>query len=230
MNAYRDGTGAFRVALADGRRWRAAAMLLATGMRDEVPDIPGVGSLYGRSVHHCPYCDAHPYRGEVIAALGEPKAAIGLGIALLTWTDRVVVCTNGIRLSRVLRDEAARQGIQWREEVIRRLQGKNGRLARVLFEAGPALACQAVFFNTGQYQRSDLPRRLSCQFKDDGGVLTDDRQCTGVPGLYLAGDADRDVQFAIVAAAEGATAAVAINRWLQDQESAARRQRADVRR
>jgi thioredoxin reductase len=222
-DAARDSRGGFRVTTSDGRVIRSRALLLATGVRDVVPGIAGVSGLYGRSVHHCPYCDGYQYRGQVVAALGDPKAAVGLSIALRTWTDRVVVCTHGVPMSRGLRAEAKRQGVVWREERIARLEARGGRLSRVLFEGGEPLVCRGLFFNTGQYQRSDLPRRLGCTFKEDGSVLTDDRQCTGVPGLYLAGDADRDVQFVIVAAAEGATAAVAINRVLQDQESVARR-------
>jgi thioredoxin reductase len=86
-----------------------------------------------------------------------------------------------------------------------------------VLEKGGEIACDAMFFNTGQHQRSDLPRLLGCVFDDDGRVRTTERQCTGVPGLFLAGDADGDVQFAIAAAAEGAAAASAINRELQDE-------------
>jgi thioredoxin reductase len=74
-----------------------------------------------------------------------------------------------------------------------------------------------LFFNTDQLQRSDLPEQLGCTLDDDQ-VQTGRKQRTSVPGLYLAGDADGDVQFAIVAAAEGATAGVAINRELQDED------------
>jgi thioredoxin reductase len=227
IDVARETGGGFRVSLVRKGKIRSRALLLATGMRDHVPDIPGLRALYGRSVHHCPYCDAHRYTGKVIATLGGgAKAALGLGIALRTWTDQVIVCTNGERLSSQSRVEAATQGIQWREQGIVRLRGRGGRLESIVLDGGERLPCAALFFNTGQYQRSDLPRRLRCTFKEDGGVLTDDRQCTGVPGLYLAGDADRDVQFAIVAAAEGATAAVAINRRLQDEEAEARRSKA----
>jgi thioredoxin reductase len=215
--------GGFRVRLARGEVIRSRALLLATGVRDEIPAIRGLRGLYGRSVHHCPYCDAYAYRGEVIATIGDPRAALGLAIALQTWTDTLIVCTNGRRAGEPLRVMARRHGIGWREEPIVRLVARRGLLDRIQFAAGEDLRCAAVFFNTGQYQRSDLPRRLGCTFKSDGGVLTDKRQCTSVPGLYLAGDADRDVQFAIVAAAEGATAAVAINHQMQSEDAARRR-------
>jgi thioredoxin reductase len=174
--------------------------------------------LYGSSVHHCPYCDGWEHRGERLAAYGKGRAAVGLALSLRTWSDRVVACCDGERLSEEDRALAERNEIGVREDGVVRLEGDDGELRRIHFERGAPLECDALFFNTGQVQRSDLPRRLGCSFKDDGGVRTSDRQCTDVPGLYLAGDADKDVQFVIVAAAEGATAAVAMNRELQDED------------
>jgi len=225
IGARRLRSGAFRVTLQNRRQLLARTLLLATGMCDDVPRIPGLAALYGKSVHHCPYCDAHPYSGQPVAVLGAPKAAIGMAITLLTWTRHITVCTNGVHLSPALRREATLQGIAWREEHIDDLEARRGRLHSIRFESGDALRCRALFFNTDQYQRSVLPRRLGCTFKPDGGIMTSDRQCSSVPGLYIAGDADRDVQFSIVAAAEGAIAAVAINRRLQDEEAAARHRR-----
>jgi thioredoxin reductase len=91
-------------------------------------------------------------------------------------------------------------------------------LRRIVFAAGPDLECSAVLFNTAQHQRSPLPGMLGCTHTPDGFVATHGRQRTRVPGLFVAGDAGGDVQFAIVAAAEGATAAVAINKELQEEE------------
>jgi thioredoxin reductase len=113
---------------------------------------------------------------------------------------------------------AEHNGIVVRTPRVTRIEGRRGELRFIRFDDGHRAACDGLFFNTGQVQRSALPKRLGCAFREDGAVVTDQRQCTGVPGLYLAGDADKDVQFAIVAAAEGAVAATAINRELQDED------------
>ena len=88
----------------------------------------------------------------------------------------------------------------------------------VVFGNGDRLSRAALFFSTGQDHNCDLPRRLGCRFTRKGAILTDRFERTGVPGLYVAGDASRDVQLAIVAAAEGAKAGIAINRQLQEDE------------
>lgn len=209
---------AFRVRLDNDRTLECRKILLATGLRDVLPQIPGLLELYGRSVHHCPYCDGWEHRDRPLAALGPGQAAVGLALSLKTWSADVTACTHGIDVPRDQLDRASRCGVKVRAEPIARLAARDGRLESVVFTQGPPLPCHSLFFNTPQFQRSPLAAMLGCAFREDGGVASSNKQCTDVPGLYIAGDADKDVQFLIVAAAEGATAAVAINRELQDED------------
>jgi len=88
----------------------------------------------------------------------------------------------------------------------------------VVLGDGERISRAALFFSTGQEPHSDLARRLGCRFTPKGAVRTDRLERTGVPGLYVAGDASRDVQLVIVAAAEGARAAFAMNVVMQEEE------------
>ena len=101
-----------------------------------------------------------------------------------------------------------------REEPIAHLEGTNGQLERIVFDNGDVLPRRAMFFNTGQDQRCDLASKLGCELTERGAVRTGDYEMTNVPGLFVAGDSSRAVQLAIVAAAEGAEAAFAINKAL----------------
>jgi len=217
-DAARNGTH-FEVVLERGERCRAKTLLLATGVVDRVPAIPGIEEFYGRSVFHCPYCDGWEMRDQPLAALGAGRSAAGLALSLLTWSRDVVLLTNGpARLPAEERERLACHGVSLREERIAKLEGAGGVLGRVVFKTGAMLARRGIFFSAGQVQRSELALALGCRFNLRGAVQADRKQATGVPGLYVAGDACRDVQFAIVAAAEGAKAAVAINSALQQQE------------
>ncbi len=209
---------AFEVATEDGRRFSCRKLLLATGVRDILPPIDGAVEYYGRGVHHCPYCDGWEHQDRSLVAYGAGKAAVGLALSLKTWSDRVTACTGGERVAPKERDRLGRIGIALRTERIVRLDGDEEALRRVVFESGPDLDCDALFFNTDQAQRSQLPALLGCEPKGHGQVRTHDKQRTRLPGLFLAGDADGDVQFVIVAAAEGARTAVAINRDLQEED------------
>jgi thioredoxin reductase len=210
------------VTLQDGATLATRKLLLATGVRDVLPDIPGVDALYGKSIHHCPYCDGWENRDRAVAVYGQPDAASGLALSLLTWTRDLVVCTDGQRLTASAKTRLAAAGIPARTERIVGLEGSNGRLSTIVFAKGQALRRHALFFNTGQGQRSQLAAQLGCRFTRTGHVRCDRKGRTGIPHLFIAGDANGDVQFVVVAAAEGAKAAVAINKELQaqDQEAA----------
>jgi len=219
----------FDVRLESGEMLASRKLLLATGVRDELPTVKHFAAFYGLGVHHCPYCDGYEYRGKVIAAYGLGRPGVGLALNLLTWSDKITVCTDGRRLTSKDRRELSHFGIALRDDAIDCLEAERGEptpgaeepLRRVVFRSGPPLEVAALFFNTGQTQRSDLPLRLGCAMNRAGGVAHDARQRTSVAGLYLAGDASKDVQFVIVAAAEGAKAGVAINTDLQKEERSA---------
>jgi thioredoxin reductase len=209
-DATRDGDG-FSVALASGERLHCRRLLLATGVRDPLPSIPGLQELFGVSVHHCPFCDGWEERDRPIAVLGRGGVGARFAIKLKRWSDDVVLVTNGPSRLRLLdRERLAAYGIAVRSEAVERLEGEGGRLSRVVFAEGEPLARGALFFVARPRQRSDLAARLGARFTRKGMVRADHRQATDVPGLFVAGDASRDVQLAVVAAAEGVKAAVAI--------------------
>lgn len=203
--------GGFRVTLREGPTLEGRALLLATGVVDDVPDIEGLDALYGISVHHCPYCDGWEHRDAPIAVLGCGETALKFVLAMTRWSADLVWCTNGTAASDQDRRRLERLGIRLRDERIRRLEGCDGRLERIVFDEGPPLERDAIFFCTGQRQHSDLAARLGCRFNGKGTVETRGAETTDVPGVWVAGDASKDAQLVIVAAAEGAEAAVAIN-------------------
>ncbi|HXE56627.1 MAG TPA: NAD(P)/FAD-dependent oxidoreductase [Gemmatimonadales bacterium] len=229
-DAERSGEG-FRVTLADGRRFRARKLLLATGLVDPLPPIPGLRELWGRSVHHCPYCDGWEWRDQALAVYGRGHAAAVAALGLTVWSADVVLLSDGpAELSPRDRNRLRLHGILLREERVARLEGRDGRLERIVFENGGTLARHALFLSVGHRQHSDLPARLGCAVGEDGVVRTGRHETTDVEGLYVAGDASKDAQLVIVAAAEGARAAVAINSALLKEDLARREAAARARR
>jgi thioredoxin reductase len=218
QSAARNGK-TFSVILADGQERKARRLLLATGVVDEIPAVPCIEEFYGTSVHHCPYCDGWELRDQPIVAYGKGAHVTGLAMTLRTWTRHLLVCTDGPGLfEEADRDLLRRHQIGVREERILRLEGSEGRLERVVFETGGPHPCRALFFSTGQRQRSSIAADFGCEFTDKGTVLTGHCETTNVPGLFVAGDASKATQFVIVAAAEGAEAAVEINRSLEEED------------
>lgn len=220
----------FSVTLDTGEELLARTLLLATGVRDRLPDIQGIEECYGISVHHCPYCDGWEVRERALIVLGRGAPAAGLAMSLTTWSDRVAICSNGqARLDAARRRELASRDIAIDERPIARLEHDNGLVRRLVFNDGPARRCDAIFFTSRQRMQSDLALRFGCDITSKGVVKTDHLGHTRVPGLYVVGDASRDVQFVVVAAAEGAKAGVAINRALQERGVPAARRGGFVR-
>lgn len=204
--------GKFGVTLTTGERFFARKLLLATGVGDNLPDIPGFRDLYGRSVFHCPYCDGYELRDQPLGIYGKGARGSGLALEMTAWSRDLVLCTNGpAALEEKEREKLERNGIAVQEQGVARLEGADGILSTIVFDDGTRLPRRALFFTTGQFQRSDLLEQLGCEFNEKGTVRTGKYETTHLPGLFVCGDASRAVQWVVVAAAEGAEAAFAIN-------------------
>src|SRR5690606_9723593 len=181
---------------------RTRTLLLATGVIDHLPPIEGIEPLYGKSVHHCPYCDGWEWRQRRIAAYGsgDDKGG-GLALMLRQWSDDVLLFTDGpARLSPPMGARLYHHGVSIIETRIVRLDGDGSRLERVALGDGSSVERDALFFNTGQHQRSPLASRLGCAFTERGGVDAGELDvATDVEGLFVAGDVTRDVQLVAVA-------------------------------
>jgi thioredoxin reductase len=122
-----------------------------------------------------------------------------------------VLCTGGAgRIDAAERAQLESAGIAVESRPLVRFE-REGEGVRLVFADGPVLSRRAVFFHLGCTMRSTFARDLGCELDEKGGIQVDKYEATCVPGLYVAGDASRDILLAIVAAGEGAAAAAAIN-------------------
>jgi thioredoxin reductase len=207
----------FSVVCADGFTLSARKVLLATGLTDEVPRLEGIERLYGRSVHHCPYCDGFEHRDQPLAVYGAGDKGAGLALMMMQWSSDVILCTDGpARFSSSMQARLQQHGITVCSERITKLDGtEDGELQRIHLESGEVLQRAAMFFTTGCRQSSELSALLGCDRDEKGGIITDPvTEESSIRGVYVAGDASRDVLLVAVAIAEGAKAGVAINRAL----------------
>ncbi|HEY1402676.1 MAG TPA: NAD(P)/FAD-dependent oxidoreductase [Pyrinomonadaceae bacterium] len=222
----RIGEECFRVMTGDdkivGQSFDARRLLLATGLRDFTPDCPGFREFYGVSVHHCPDCDGFEVTGKRVAVLGGGKNTVGFTLGMLTWTDKLTLITNGdaSSLSQEHLAKLAEFNIPVTHQVIAKLEGDaaTNQLELVRFEDGESLACDALFFNLGTETVSNLHEMLGCRIDEDCGLVwVDEDQQTSVPGVYAAGDLTPKSQLAVVAAAEGAMAAIPLHKSLKPE-------------
>jgi thioredoxin reductase len=202
-------------------------VLLATGMLDEVPDIPGFADLWGSSAHTCPYCDGFEHRDERLAVLAAGARGEHLAVLLRQWSDDVVLLSDGPH--GLAADQLARVhalGIPTIETPVVALDSDdNGRLRRVQLDNGETLDRDALFFYVGWRLRNDVARTLGCELRDDGSIVVDSNQATTIDRVYAAGNCSEPRALVPAATGSGATAAVAINTRLtfEDADSAVAR-------
>jgi thioredoxin reductase len=213
--------GGFAVGLPGGGVVEGRQLLLATGVVDDLPPIEGLASLWGRAVFHCPYCHGYETRGTRLAVLGGTPAAVNLALHLRRFSHDVVLCTHGpAELDPALTEALARNGVPVREEPVGKVEGRDGRLERIVFEGGDVLPRDAMFCAIAPLrQRSELPRQLGCRMLEDDSVEVDELGRTSVPGVYTAGDMARRANggrmpAVIAAAASGALAGAALDKDL----------------
>lgn len=207
-----------RVELVDGSRLQAARVLVASGIEDVLPEIPGVREGWGHDVLHCPYCHAHEAGTGPFVVLGTHPGAVHHAILLTQWVDDVVLAVGGLALED--RDRAAlrRRGVRTVEGAIERVDYAEGELSGVRID-GALVAAGKVFVFPVPGARDAYLDELSPERNPMGFPATDPTGRTSVPWLYVAGNAADPRGQLLPAAGDGARVAFALNNALVHDEA-----------
>lgn len=219
-DARRNGADHFTLDLDDKSRIHARRILLAIGIKDLWPDIPGLSSCYGETVHVCPDCDGYETKDKKTVVVGTGRKAVGMALALANWTEELVMCTNGEppALDEELTAKLKKLNIPVLDCPITCLRAKDGQINAVELSDGMLLDCERLYFAIGQYPADDLGAQLKCKRDEFGLIVIDERNNTSVENVYAAGDIVPGPQLAIRAASDGAVAALAIHKSLLPEE------------
>ena len=200
-----------------GDEYVARRLLLAIGLKDVWPDIPGLERAYGETAHVCPDCDGYEARGRKTVVIGKGRKAVGMAFNLTTWTNDIVICTNG--------DQPGMDHAEYCEKLdalnipvltqrVERLRVLDRRGLSLELEDGMELDAEKIFFAIGQYPADDLGAQLGCERDQGGHIVVDRVYHTSVRNVFAAGDIVPGSQLAIAAASDGAIAALAIHKSL----------------
>jgi len=204
----------FVVRLVDGRQLQARAMVVATGLRDVLPEIPGLREQWGRDVHVCPYCHGYEVRDNALGVVGGEDRAFSLRQALLIpqWSDDVVFFPHRIDLEGHERELLTARGVRIVDgEVARIVPDDDGGVLGVELAEGSVVAREALFVAPLFIPSDDLLTALGCDVGDDGWVVTDRTGRTSVDGVWAPGNVVDHTAQLINAAAAGSAAAIALN-------------------
>jgi thioredoxin reductase len=210
----------FETTLADGGPLTARRVLVTTGLRDEIPAIPGVADRWGRDLLHCPYCHGHEVRDQPVGVLGGTPGAVAHALIIRQWSHDVVYFTHGGDLSDGEREQLVARAIGVVEGRVARLVVDDDHLTGVQLESGQVVPRTAVFVRPAFVPNSDLLVRLGCELHAGGWVVADSVGATSVPGVFVAGNAANPRAQVVTAAGEGSAAAIAINNDLVEEDTA----------
>ncbi|GAA4372450.1 NAD(P)/FAD-dependent oxidoreductase [Hymenobacter koreensis] len=206
----------FALTLADGTDVSTGSLILATGMLDLLPAVPGLREKWGQGVYHCPYCHGWEVRDQRVAIYGRGQLGFHLAVLLNHWCPQPTLCTDGpAELDDDQRATLNQLGIRVVETPVTALVPTAHGVEAVAFADGSLLPVDAVFARAPQQQRTDLAAQLGCASTEDGlYVKVDAMGLTTVPGVYAAGDLAKPLQQVVAAAAAGAAAAAMLNNQL----------------
>jgi thioredoxin reductase len=207
----------FVICVEGGGKTIARRLLLAIGIRDVWPDIPGLEHVYGANAHVCPDCDGYDARDKKVVVIGNGRRAVGMALNLTTWTTDIIICTNG-RPAELDEPEYCEKldalNIPVLTQPITRVCREGNRIHCLMLADGMQLDTDKIFFTIGQYPADDLGVQLGCDRDDEGHIVVDEHCHTSVLNVFAAGDIIPGPQLAIAAAAEGATASLSMHKSL----------------
>ncbi len=213
-----DGRSGFRITLADGQPMAARRLLVTTGLRDELPDIPGLRERWARDVLHCPYCHGHEVRDRRLGVLGGTPGAVRYAQIVRQWTHDLVYFTPPGALTTAERTELGARAVGVVDGTVEHLVVEDDQLRGVRMTDGRVVPRDALFVPPRFVPNNNLLTGLGCAVDGNGWVTTDITGRTSIPGVWAAGNVVDPRAQVITAAGAGSAAAIALNADLVEDD------------
>ncbi|THV23635.1 NAD(P)/FAD-dependent oxidoreductase [Peteryoungia ipomoeae] len=210
--------GGFRVGMADGRVVEAKVLVLALGVTDSLPDIPGLSERWGRTVLHCPYCHGYEIGGGPIGILASSPLAAHQGGILPDWGKTTMFVEPGVIFDEEHEAMLTARGVTIETERVVELLGEGTALEAVRLADGRVVEVHALFAQSKVSIASPLAAQLALALEEgpQGSYIKVEMGSTSLPGVFAAGDAASAMHNATFASASGVMAGVAAHRALTD--------------
>lgn len=203
-----------------GQTFETRKLILAYGLKEDLPAIPGLREHYGKSLFNCPFCDGWELRDQPLVVMSTHPAVFHKTKLLLNWTRDIVVCTNGSdALSAEQRGLLAVRNIRVIDTPIAAFEGRDGLLEHVVFVDGTQLERRGGFIDPDMKPHADFQASLGYRKLDNGGIATDAMGRTNIAGLFAAGDSAYVMPSQLIyAAASGSKAAMSVMAELTEED------------
>ncbi|ANZ13538.1 NAD(P)/FAD-dependent oxidoreductase [Streptomyces noursei] len=208
----------FFVHLEGGPVLKARRVLVATGLRDELPKIPGVHERWGKDLLFCPYCHGYEVRDQPLGVLGTHPNAVEHALLLRQWSDDVVFFPHTLEVTGQAREQLRAYGVRIAEGLIKQLVVDEDRLRGVELAEGHIVPRSVVFLFPRMVPNDALLTDLGCEKNEGGWVVTDTTGRTNVFGVWAVGNVTDPRAQVVTAAGMGSAAAIAINHDLLQED------------
>lgn len=212
-------TEGFMIETSSGEKFNAKKLILASGMKDIMPDIPGFAECWGISVIHCPYCHGYEVKDQVTGILSNGEVAYEFSKLIFNLTKNLTLFTNG---KAVLTDEQLEKlkqnKIILNEDEIKEIKHENGFIQKIVFKNGKGLPLQALYAKIPFEQNINVSGDLGCEMTEQGFIKVDMMQKTTIPGVFACGDNVTMMRSVANAVAQGNFAGVVVNKEFSDEE------------
>ncbi|MCL6604948.1 MAG: NAD(P)/FAD-dependent oxidoreductase [Paenibacillus sp.] len=216
----RRSVDSFIIVTSTGQQIEARKLLIATGFRELLPDIPGLRECYGKSLFNCPYCDGWELRDQPLIVVSEHPRVFHMAKLVYSWSKDLVICTNGQTLLNTEQKQVLKsRNIEVVEQAVSAFIGHEGQLRQVEFADGSRIERTGGFITPEFEIKAFIHESISFGKNEFGGISTDEWGKSSVPGLYAAGDAAYVMPSQLIyAAAAGSRAASSIHAELTDED------------
>lgn len=205
----------FMVETQTGEIFRTNKLIFATGLKDQMPDIPGFAECWGISVIHCPYCHGYEVRHQKTGIIANGEAAFHYAQLINNWTKDLTIFTNGpSTLNEAQRAKLQEHQINVIEATIEKLVQKDGKMEKVVFTDGSIIPLRAIYSRPAYVQHSDIPQALGCELTDQGLIKTDNLQKTTISGVFACGDNSNPMRSVAASVATGSATGAFVNHEL----------------
>ncbi|MFT3948171.1 MAG: NAD(P)/FAD-dependent oxidoreductase [Agriterribacter sp.] len=209
----------FAIATQTGEIFDAKNLILATGIKDIMPDIKGFSECWGISFIHCPYCHGYEIRNKTTGILANGDFAFHYARLILNWTTDLTIFTNGKpTLTPEQIAKINKHNIHIVEKEIAYLEQKNGKVERIVFRDSSTFELKAIYSRPDFEQHCKIPEMLGCEFTEQGLVKTDMFQKTTVMNVFACGDNASPMRSVANAVATGNMAGAMVNNTMTEED------------
>jgi thioredoxin reductase len=203
----------FTVTTEAGEIFTSKKLIITTGIKDLIPEIPGVAECWGISVIHCPYCHGYEVANQPTGILGNGEGGFETVKLIQHWTKDLTLFTNGpSTLTAEMVAQVKRKNIRIIETPVKAVIHEKGHLSEVELADGTKVPLKAVYARLPFIQHSEIPAQLGCEFTESGHIKVVDFGKTSVDGVYAAGDNCSMMRGVANAVSAGLAAAAFVNR------------------